>query len=64
MANKVVSSSTMKKIVNGGRPITVKYATETDTWKRHALSADAQERFAKAMEKAEVPAGATTAIMT
>ncbi|KAF2109333.1 hypothetical protein BDV96DRAFT_529853 [Lophiotrema nucula] len=64
MANKVISSSTIKTVMNGGRSITVKYATETDSWKRHNLTTDTQDKFAKAMEKADVPAGATTAIMT
>lgn len=64
MANKVISSSTIKTIMNGGRSITLKYATETDLWKRYNLAADVQEKFTKAIEKADVPAGATTAIMT
>ncbi|KAK0627074.1 hypothetical protein B0T14DRAFT_562920 [Immersiella caudata] len=62
--SKVISSSTIKTIVNGGRSITLKYATETDTWKRYYLSVDVQEKFTKAMEKTDVPTGATTAIMT
>ncbi|MCJ1477645.1 hypothetical protein MMC13_006318 [Lambiella insularis] len=64
MANKVISSSTIKTITNGGRSITLKYATETDLWKRYNLATDVKEKFTKAMEKADVPAGATTAIMT
>jgi len=64
MANKVISSSTIKTIMNGGRSITLKFATETDSWKRYGLATDTQEKFAKAMEKADVPADATTAIMT
>jgi len=50
--------------MNGGRSITLKYATKTDAWERHSLAPSVQEAFAKAMEKAEVPASATTAIMT
>lgn len=64
MANKVVSSSTIKTLMKGGRSINVKYAVETDTWRRSYLAPDVQENFVKAMEKADVPAGATTAIMT
>ena len=64
MANKVIASNTIKTIINGGRTITLKYATETDAWKRYSLATDVQENFTKAMEKADVPAGATTAIMT
>ena len=64
MASKVISSSIIKTIMNGGQSIALKYATETDTWKRYYLSSDVQEKFTKAMEKADVPTGATTAIMT
>jgi hypothetical protein len=63
MPNKVISSSTIKTISNGGRQITLQYATKTDTWNRYNLATDVQQKFAKAMEKADVPAGATTAIM-
>jgi len=64
MANKVLASSTIKTFVSGGREVALKYATETDSWKRYKLSPDTQEKYAKAMEKADVPAGATTAILT
>jgi len=64
MANRVIGSAPIKTIMNAGRPIALKYATETDAWKRYALSTDVQEGFTKAMEKAAVPSGATTAIMT
>jgi hypothetical protein len=63
MANKVISSSTIKTVMNGGRSITLKFATETDSWKRHTLAKETQDRFVKAMRKADVPANATTAIM-
>jgi len=63
MPNKVISSSTIKTISKGGRQITLRYATKTDSWNRYNLAADVQEKFAKAMEKADVPANATTAIM-
>ena len=64
MANKVISSSTIRSIMIGGRSITLKYATTTDTWTRPYLSSDIQEAFAKAMEKADVPSNAETAVMT
>lgn len=51
MANKVISSSTIKKIMNGGRSITLKYATETDSWKRYNLATDVQEKFKKSHGK-------------
>ncbi|KAI7229211.1 hypothetical protein KC357_g8877 [Hortaea werneckii] len=63
MPNKVISSSTIKTISNGGRQITLQYATKTDTWNRYNLASEVQQKFAKAMEKADIPAGATTAIM-
>lgn len=63
MPNKVISSSAIKTISNGGRQITLQYATKTDTWNRYNLATDVQQKFAKAMETAEVPPGATTAIM-
>jgi hypothetical protein len=64
MANKVINSSPINTVMSGGRFIIVKYATETDSWKRHNLATDTQNEFAKAIEKADVPVGATTAIMT
>lgn len=64
MANKVISSSTIRSVMTGGRSITLKYATKTDTWTRSYLSSDVQEAFAKAMEKADVPSNAEAAIMT
>lgn len=51
MANRVVSSATIKTIVSNGQPVLVKYATETSSWKRPYLSADTQEKFVKAIEK-------------
>ena len=54
----------IKSIMNGGRSITLKYATETDTWKRITLSSDIKDGFTKAMEKADVPEHAAAAILT
>ncbi|KAF2178779.1 hypothetical protein K469DRAFT_802186 [Zopfia rhizophila CBS 207.26] len=42
--------------MNSGRSITLKYATKTDSWKRYNLATDTQEKFAKAIKKADVPA--------
>jgi hypothetical protein len=64
MANEVISSATIKTVMNSGRSITLKYATETESWKRYNLATDTQEKFTKAMENADVPASATTSIMT
>lgn len=64
MANVVIASSAIKTVMNEGRVIIVKYTTETQAWKRITLATDTQEEFAQAVEKADVPTGATTAIMT
>lgn len=65
MTNPVKSAAPIKSIVTtAGKAVMLKFATETDTWSRPFLSPDAQEGFSKAMEKADLPAGATTAIMT
>jgi hypothetical protein len=62
-ANKVLASSLIKKVTNGGHSIEVKYATKTDGWRRAQLSQEVQNSFAEAVEKAKVPAGATTAVL-
>lgn len=64
MANKVISSSIIKTIINGGRSITFKYKVETDSRKRYTLALGVQDKFVKAIEKADVPSGAMTAITT
>ncbi|KAF1840646.1 uncharacterized protein K460DRAFT_320927 [Cucurbitaria berberidis CBS 394.84] len=64
MAGRIVSSTGIKTIVKSGRRINVQYTTETDTWKRYLLSQAIQDDFVKAVEKADIPANATTAIMT
>ncbi|AEO67334.1 uncharacterized protein THITE_2116226 [Thermothielavioides terrestris NRRL 8126] len=61
---KVISSSVIRTVINGGRAITAKYATKTDAWHRVLLSPEIQEEFATALEKAPIPANAAIAIMT
>lgn len=65
MPIKILNSVLIKKVVtSGGRQINVKFANETDTWRRTLLSQEIRDRFIKAMEKADVPPpNATTAIM-
>lgn len=63
MPNKVINSALIKSITNGGRSITVKYATKTDNWTRPVLAQSVKDDFSKAMTKADVPAKATTAIL-
>ena len=46
-----------------GRIINVKYATRTETWTRPFLSPEIQEEVVKAIETADVPENAVTAIM-
>ncbi|OCL11111.1 hypothetical protein AOQ84DRAFT_396452 [Glonium stellatum] len=62
-ANKIVSSQLIKTIKNSGKNIKLKYATKTEAWDRTYLAQSVQEDFGKAVEKADVPAGATTAIL-
>lgn len=63
MSNQIINSALIKNITNGGRTITLKYATKTDTWTRPMLGQSVKDDFSKAMEKADVPAKATTAIL-
>jgi hypothetical protein len=63
MPNKVINSTFIKNISNSGRSIAVKFATKTDSWTRPILAQSVKEDFSKAMEKADVPAKATTAIL-
>ena len=63
MANNVVSSSFIKTIFKDGKNVTLRYATETDAWKRTSLAQSVKDGFSKAMEKADVPANAESAIM-
>ncbi|EPE05818.1 hypothetical protein F503_08349 [Ophiostoma piceae UAMH 11346] len=64
MPNKVISSTIIKTISVHGKALIVKYATRTETWYRPYLSTTVQSDFASAVEKADIPAGATVAIMT
>lgn len=50
-------------VTGGGRQINVKFANETDAWRRALLSQEQRDRFVKAMEKADVPPNAMTAII-
>ncbi|KAM3416193.1 hypothetical protein BST61_g7799 [Cercospora zeina] len=63
MPNNVITSNLIKTISKGGRQIKVMFASETTNWRRTFLSSDVRENFVQALEKAEIPAGATKAIM-
>jgi hypothetical protein len=63
MVNKVLEASVIKTIMNSGRSVTLKYATKTETWTRPTLAQSVKDGFSKAMEKADVPANAESAIM-
>jgi hypothetical protein len=63
-ASKVLASSFIKLVVNAGRMIHVKYATKTLDWKQSYLSPDVQNKFMEAVGKANVPTGATVAVLT
>ncbi|OBT39073.1 hypothetical protein VE00_09918 [Pseudogymnoascus sp. WSF 3629] len=62
-ANKILSSQAIKTVANNGKNIMVKYATKTETWDRSYLASSIQDDFSKAVEKADIPAGATVAIL-
>jgi hypothetical protein len=65
MVNSVISSTFIKTIVSkAGSEVNIKYATQTATWKRFSLSPIIQQKFVEAVEKSDIPATATTVIMT
>lgn len=63
MPNKVKASALIANIVKNGKNLQVKYATETDTWKRTSLAQNVKDDFRKAVEKASVPKDARAAIL-
>ena len=63
MPNTVIDSALIKTLSKGGRQIKVMFASETSDWRRTFLSPGVRDGFVKALEKAEIPAGATEAIM-
>ncbi|KJX93785.1 hypothetical protein TI39_contig4257g00004 [Zymoseptoria brevis] len=63
MPLRILGSVLIETIVNRGRRITLKFANETDVWRRPFLSKTIQERFTNAMKKADIPPGATVAVM-
>lgn len=64
MHNEVLESAPIKSVVANGRKVLVKYATKPESWNRPYLSTAVQDRHASAIEKADIPRGATVAIMT
>lgn len=64
MSEKIISSSVIKTVVNNGKNLTLEYATETEAWKRSQLAQSVKDGFSKAMEKADVPDTAASAIMS
>ncbi|PVH70712.1 hypothetical protein DL98DRAFT_597580 [Cadophora sp. DSE1049] len=62
-ANKIIASQVIKTVANRGKHITVKFATKTETWDRSYLASSVQDDFSKAIEKADIPAGATVAVL-
>lgn len=63
MPNKIISSALIKNITKNGKNLTLKYATKTDTWNRPVLAQSVKNDFSKAIEKANVPTDAATAIL-
>jgi len=63
MSNKVINSALIKNITKNGKNLGLKYATKTDTWTRPVLAQSVKDGFSKAIEKADVPANAASAIL-
>ncbi|KAG4438607.1 hypothetical protein IFR05_005931 [Cadophora sp. M221] len=62
-ANKIIPNQFVKTVANRGKTIEVKFATKTETWDRSYLASGVQDDFSKAIEKADIPAGATVAVL-
>lgn len=60
VANKIISGQFIKII---HRTIEIKFATRTEAWERTYLAKRVQHSFGKAIESADIPAKATTAIL-
>lgn len=63
MPNKVISSAAIKTVQKGSKSLSIKYATQTDAWKRLFLAEDVQKKFADTVESSSVPEKAEIAIM-
>lgn len=63
MPNKIISSALIENITKNGKNLTLKYATKTDTWTRPVLAQSVKQDFSKAIQKANVPTNASTAIL-
>lgn len=61
----VIKNTQLIRQINhkSGKILQVLYATETEAWKRTYLDEKKKEEFVKAVEKADLPEGATKAIM-
>jgi hypothetical protein len=64
MSFRILLSNTHKVVMNNGRPIVVKWATETDSWRQAFIAPQVLEDFSKSVETADIPARATVAVMT
>lgn len=63
MPNQVISSAAIKTIQKGSKSLSIKYATQTDAWKRLFLAENVQKDFADTVENSNVPEKADVAIM-
>jgi hypothetical protein len=61
--NEVLATEFIKLVTISSRSSSVGYATRTTGWERRMLSERVKDGFVKAVEKADVPDGATTAIL-
>lgn len=63
MPNKVISSAAIKTVQKGSKSLNIRYATQTDAWKRLLLAESVQKDFVDAVESSKVPERAEIAIM-
>jgi hypothetical protein len=59
-ANRVINDLVYKTILHGGKKLEVAFAIKTTAWDRkpELLAPAVKDDFSKAIEKADVPAGA------
>lgn len=53
----------IKNITKNGKKLTLKYSTRTEKWTRPVLAHSVKQEFSKAVQKANVPKNAATAIL-
>jgi hypothetical protein len=62
-ANRIFSSQLIRTVSASGKVVKVKYTTQTESWDRTYLATHVQDDFSNAVEKTDIPEGATVAIL-